>query len=161
MVSVVAHRSLTPDLWDVTLEKSQDSSHDVVSIICRKHGNNKHPIKYIIFFSLLFYVQLFVLLSDLLNAEKDSASPCSSKPLHQVACLTASALKGSFGVAMAVHVDWWVEYPDHSKPVFPSRAAVSTFSFTDHQIFGIAPITEVLNSSHFRVLKLRMRVFEM
>lgn len=62
---------------------------------------------------------------------------------------------------MAVHVDWWVEYSDHSKPVFPSRAAVSTFSFTDHQIFGIAPITEVLNSSHFRVLKLRMRVFEM
>lgn len=60
---------------------------------------------------------------------------------------------------MAVHVDWWVEYSDHSKPVSPSRAAVSTFSFTDHQIFGIAPITEVLNSSHFRVLKLKMRVF--
>lgn len=92
---------------------------------------------------------------------KKSASHCSSKPLHQVACLTASALKGSFGVAMAVHVDWWVEYSDHSKPVFPSRAAVSTFSFTDHQIFGIAPITEVLNSSQFRVLKLRMPVFEM
>lgn len=53
LVSVVAHRSLTPDLWDVTLEKSQDSSHDVVSIICRKHGIHKHPIKYIIFFSLL------------------------------------------------------------------------------------------------------------
>eukprot|EP00066_Takifugu_rubripes_P021524 XP_011610790.1 PREDICTED: transmembrane protein 132C-like [Takifugu rubripes] len=70
LVSVVAHRSLTPDLWDVTLEKSQDSSHDVVSIICRKHGIHKHPI--------------------------------NSKPLHQVACLTASALKGSFGVAMAV-----------------------------------------------------------
>lgn len=60
---------------------------------------------------------------------------------------------------MAVHVDWRVEYSDHSKPVSPSRAAVSTFSFTDHQIFGIAPITEVLDSPHFRVSKLRMRVF--
>lgn len=61
---------------------------------------------------------------------------------------------------MAVHVDWWVEYSDHNKPVFPSRAAVSTFSFTDHQIFGIAPITEVLNSSQFRVFELKMWVFE-
>lgn len=65
LVSVVAHRSLTPDLWDVTLEKSQDSSHDVVSIICRERGIHKHPHKYIIFFRLLFYVQLFILLSDL------------------------------------------------------------------------------------------------
>lgn len=44
---------------------------------------------------------------------------------------------------MAVHVDWWVEYPDHDRLVFPSRAAVSTFSFADRQIFGISPMTEV------------------
>lgn len=61
---------------------------------------------------------------------------------------------------MAVHVDWWVEYSDHGKPVFPSRAAVSTFSFTDRQIFGIAPITEVLHSSQLRVLKLTMLGFD-
>lgn len=54
---------------------------------------------------------------------------------------------------MAVHVDWWVEYSDHRKPAVPSRAAVSIFSFTDRQIFGIAPITEVLNSSQFSVFK--------
>lgn len=48
---------------------------------------------------------------------------------------------------MAVHVDWWVEYSDHSKPVAPSRVAVSTFTFTDRQIFGIAAIAEVLKSS--------------
>lgn len=55
---------------------------------------------------------------------------------------------------MAVRVDWWVEYSDHGKPVFPSRAAVSTFSFTDRQIVGIAPITEVLHSSQFTVFEL-------
>lgn len=49
LVSLVAQRPLTPDLWDVTLEKSQGSSHDLVSIFCRHHGIHKHPHKYLIF----------------------------------------------------------------------------------------------------------------
>lgn len=58
LVSVVAHRSFTPDLWDVTLEKSQGSDHEVVSIICRKHSLHKHPHKYIVSFSLLFLLPM-------------------------------------------------------------------------------------------------------
>lgn len=69
------------------------------------------------------------------------------------------ALEGSFGVAMAVRVDWWVEYSDQGEPVVPSGAAVGTFSFADRQIFGIAPITEVLTSPQFFFLHSQCRRF--
>lgn len=71
-------------------------------------------------------------------------SLCSPTLLQQVVCLSVDALGQSFGVAMAVHAAWWVEYS--GKPVSPHGTAVSTFSFTDRHISGIAPITEVLHS---------------
>ncbi|XP_041822726.1 transmembrane protein 132C isoform X2 [Chelmon rostratus] len=37
-VSMVARRTLTSDMWAVTLEKSQGSKHDVVSIFCHKNS---------------------------------------------------------------------------------------------------------------------------
>ncbi|KAE8301116.1 Transmembrane protein 132B [Larimichthys crocea] len=42
LVSMVAQRTLTSDLWAVTLEKSQGSKHDVLSIFCHKHNALKH-----------------------------------------------------------------------------------------------------------------------
>ncbi|XP_029989005.1 transmembrane protein 132C [Sphaeramia orbicularis] len=42
LVSMVAQRTLTSDMWAVTLEKTQGSKHDVVSILCQKHSNAKH-----------------------------------------------------------------------------------------------------------------------
>ncbi|XP_049428732.1 transmembrane protein 132A [Epinephelus fuscoguttatus] len=42
LVSMVAQRTLTSDLWSVTLEKSQGAKHDVVSIVCHKHSTPKH-----------------------------------------------------------------------------------------------------------------------
>ncbi|KAG8014997.1 hypothetical protein GBF38_022229, partial [Nibea albiflora] len=41
LVSIVAQRTLTSDLWAVTLEKSQGSKHDVLSIFCHKHNTVK------------------------------------------------------------------------------------------------------------------------
>ncbi len=72
-------------------------------------------------------------------------SPCSSSLLQQVVCLSVDGLRQSFGVAMAVPATWWVEYSGHSNRQSPHGAAVSIFSFTDRRIFGIAPITEVIN----------------
>lgn len=65
LVSVVARGSFTPDLWDVTLEKSQGSGHEVVSIICHKHSLHKHPHTYIISFSLLFLLAIISFVSRL------------------------------------------------------------------------------------------------
>ncbi|KAI3353225.1 hypothetical protein L3Q82_019268, partial [Scortum barcoo] len=42
LVSMVAQRTLTSDLWAVTLERTQGSKHDVVSILCHKHSTLKH-----------------------------------------------------------------------------------------------------------------------
>ncbi|XP_008301033.1 transmembrane protein 132C [Stegastes partitus] len=38
LVSIVAQKTLASDLWAVTLERSQSSEHDVVSILCQKHS---------------------------------------------------------------------------------------------------------------------------
>lgn len=38
LVSMVAQRSLTSDLWAVALERNQGSKHDVLSILCHKHS---------------------------------------------------------------------------------------------------------------------------
>ncbi|XP_044041545.1 transmembrane protein 132C isoform X2 [Siniperca chuatsi] len=110
LVSMVAQRTLTSDLWAVTLERSQGSKHDVVSIFCHKHSSRKH----------------------------------TNNPtlLQQVVCLSVDGLRQSFGIAMTVSANWWVEYSGHSNPLSPHGAAVSIFSFTDRHIFGITPITE-------------------
>uniref|UniRef100_UPI003AAF2F82 transmembrane protein 132C n=1 Tax=Centroberyx gerrardi TaxID=166262 RepID=UPI003AAF2F82 len=110
LVSMVAQRTLTSDLWAVTLERTQGSKHDVISIICHKHT----PVKHIHNPSLL----------------------------HQVVCLSVDGLRRSFGVAMTVSANWWVEYSGRNNPPSPYGAAVSTFSFADRHIVGIAPITE-------------------
>ncbi|XP_035492910.2 transmembrane protein 132A isoform X2 [Scophthalmus maximus] len=110
LVSMVAQRTLTSDLWTVNLERSQGSRHDVVSILCHKHSTLQHTHNPVV--------------------------------LQQVACLSVDGLRRSFGVAMTVSANWWVEYSGRSNPPSPRGAAVSTFSFTDRHIFGIAPITE-------------------
>ncbi|XP_071359829.1 transmembrane protein 132C [Trachinotus anak] len=110
LVAMVAQRTLTSDLWAVTLERSQGSKHDVVSILCHKHNTLKH-----------------------------THNPTL---LQQVVCLSVDGLRRSFGVAMTVMANWWLEYSGHSNPSLPQGAAVSIFSFTDRHIFGIAPITE-------------------
>ncbi|GAA6233773.1 transmembrane protein 132C-like [Lates japonicus] len=110
LVSMVAQRTLTSDLWAVTLERSQGSKHDVVSILCHKHNTLKH-----------------------------SHSP---NLLQQVVCLSVDGLRRSFGVAMTVSANWWVEYSGRSNPPSPRGTAVSVFSFADRRIVGIAPITE-------------------
>ncbi|XP_068448143.1 transmembrane protein 132C [Clinocottus analis] len=110
LVSMVAQKTLTSDLWAVTLERSQGSKHDVVSILCRKHSTHKH-----------------------------THNPTL---LQQVVCLSVHGLRQSFGVAMTVSANWWVEYSGHIRPVSPHEAAVSIFSFADRHIFSIAPITE-------------------
>ncbi|KAM8878870.1 transmembrane protein 132C isoform 2-T3 [Spinachia spinachia] len=110
LVSMVARKTLTSDLWAVTLERSQGSKHDVVSILCHKHSTHKH-----------------------------THNPTS---LQQVVCLSVHGLRRSFGVAMAVSANWWVEFSRHVKPLWPHEAAVSIFSFADRDIFSITPITE-------------------
>ncbi|KAG9342376.1 hypothetical protein JZ751_016371 [Albula glossodonta] len=62
--------------------------------------------------------------------------------LYQVACLSLDGLERSFGVAMTVTAHWWVEYSGRNSPLPPQGGVVSTFSFTDREIVGIAPITE-------------------
>ncbi|KAK2815530.1 hypothetical protein Q5P01_025997 [Channa striata] len=42
LVSMVAQRTLSSDLWAVSLERSQGSQHDVVSIVCHRHSPPKH-----------------------------------------------------------------------------------------------------------------------
>ncbi|XP_059187046.1 transmembrane protein 132D [Centropristis striata] len=42
LVSMFVQRTLTSDLWTVTLEKSQASKQDVLSIICHKNSTPKH-----------------------------------------------------------------------------------------------------------------------
>ncbi|KAM7009366.1 transmembrane protein 132C [Tautogolabrus adspersus] len=110
LVSMVAQRTVTSDLWTVTLERSQGSTHDVVSILCHKQSAIKH---------------------------KHSPSI-----LQQVVCMSLDGLRNSFGVAMSVSANWFVEYSGRNNPVSPHGAAVSVFSFTDRHIYGIAPITE-------------------
>ncbi|XP_070710583.1 transmembrane protein 132C [Pempheris klunzingeri] len=110
LVSIVAQRTLTSSPWTVTLERSQGSKHDVVSILCHKHSTLKY-----------------------------THNPTL---LQQVVCLSVDGLRHSFGVAMTVSANWWVEYSGHNNPSSPHGAVVSIFSFTDRQIFGIAPITE-------------------
>ncbi|XP_047200321.1 transmembrane protein 132D [Hippoglossus stenolepis] len=110
LVSMVAQRTLTSDLWAVTLEKSQGSKHDVLSILCHKHSTLKYSH--------------------------------NSTLLLQVVCLSVDGLRRSFGVAMTVSANWWVEYSGRSNPPSPRAGTVSTFSFTDRHIVGIAPITE-------------------
>ncbi|CAK6979737.1 LOW QUALITY PROTEIN: transmembrane protein 132D, partial [Scomber scombrus] len=110
LVSMVAQRTLTSELWAVTLERSQGSKHDVVSILCHKHSTIKHIH--------------------------------NPAVLQTVVCLSVDGLRRSFGVAMTVSANWWVEYSARSNPTLPHGAAMSFFSFTDRQIYGIAPITE-------------------
>ncbi|XP_041840217.1 transmembrane protein 132D [Melanotaenia boesemani] len=59
--------------------------------------------------------------------------------LQQVVCLSIDGLRRSFGVAMTVSANWWVEYSGHSKHY---GTAVSLYSFVDRHIFGIVPTTE-------------------
>ncbi|XP_036971914.1 transmembrane protein 132D [Acanthopagrus latus] len=110
LVSMVAQRTLTSDLWAVTLEKSQGSKHDVLSIFCHKHSTHKQT--------------------------HNPTLP------QQVVCLSVNGRKQSFGVAMAVPANWWVEYSEHNNPVSPHSAGVSIFTFADRHISGITPITE-------------------
>ncbi|KAM4603911.1 transmembrane protein 132D [Polymixia lowei] len=42
LVSMVAQRTLTSDLWAVTLERTQGAKHDIISIICHKQTTLKH-----------------------------------------------------------------------------------------------------------------------
>ncbi|XP_074521462.1 transmembrane protein 132C [Halichoeres trimaculatus] len=42
LVSMVAQRTLTSDLWTVTLERSEGATHDVVSILCHRQSSTKH-----------------------------------------------------------------------------------------------------------------------
>ncbi|KAJ0033537.1 hypothetical protein NQD34_000644, partial [Periophthalmus magnuspinnatus] len=117
LVSLMAQRTLTSDLWAVTLEKTQGPDHDVVSILCHKHSTAKH--------------------------QADSMS------LQQVVCFSVDGLRRSFGVAMSVTAQWWVEYSGHALPP-PHGAGESLFTFTDRPIIGIAPITEsksILNTA--------------
>ncbi|XP_068178439.1 transmembrane protein 132C [Antennarius striatus] len=109
LISVVDQRGSTTELWAVTLEKSQGSKHDLVSIFCHKQNTFKHT---------------------------------NPTVLKQVACLSVYGPKQSFGVAMAVHGYWWVEYSRHSNLRSPHRTSASIFSFADRHIFGISPITE-------------------
>ncbi|KAM3864887.1 transmembrane protein 132C-like [Diretmus argenteus] len=112
LVSMVAQRTLTSGTWAVTLERTQGSKHDIVSIICHKHTPVRPTHKHNPFL------------------------------LHQVVCLSVDGLRRSFGVAMMVSANWWVEYSGHNNPPSPHGAAASIFSFADRNIVGIAPITE-------------------
>lgn len=71
--------------------------------------------------------------------------PCPFSPtaLQQVVCLSMEGLRRSFGVAMAVHASWWVEFSGGGGK--PQRAAATTtFTFSDRHILAIAPIYEVI-----------------
>ncbi|KAJ0050865.1 hypothetical protein NL108_009234, partial [Boleophthalmus pectinirostris] len=119
LVSLMAQRTLTSDLWAVTLEKTQGPDHDVISILCHKQSPAKH--------------------------KTDSMS------LQQVVCFSVDGLRRSFGVAMSVTAQWWVEYSGHSLPP-PHGAGESVFTFTDRPIIGIAPITESKNILNTAIL---------
>ncbi|XP_019216032.1 transmembrane protein 132B isoform X3 [Oreochromis niloticus] len=110
LVSIVARRTLTSDMWTVTLERTQASKHDVLSILCHRQRKLKQPH--------------------------------DPTLLQQVACLSVDGLRRSFGVAMMVPANWWVEYSRRTTVPSSHVGAVSIFSFTDRHIFGIAPITE-------------------
>ncbi|XP_036372549.1 transmembrane protein 132C [Megalops cyprinoides] len=62
--------------------------------------------------------------------------------LQEVACLSVDGLQKSFGVAMTVTAQWWVEYSGRNNHLPPHGGVMNTFSFTDRDIVGIAPITE-------------------
>ncbi|TDH16581.1 hypothetical protein EPR50_G00021270 [Perca flavescens] len=110
LVLMVAQRTMTSDLWAVSLERSQGSKHDMVSILCHKQSTHKH-----------------------------THSPTL---LQQVACLSVDGRKRSFGVAMTVSANWFVEYSGYFNPLSSHGAAVSSFSFADRHIVSIIPITE-------------------
>ncbi|XP_062851416.1 transmembrane protein 132A [Trichomycterus rosablanca] len=61
--------------------------------------------------------------------------------LRQVACLSVQCLRRSFGVAMTVAVNWWVEYTMQDRLVSLHGPVTTLFSFTDRDVVGIAPIT--------------------
>ncbi|XP_053477421.1 transmembrane protein 132A [Ictalurus furcatus] len=61
--------------------------------------------------------------------------------LQLVACLSVEGLYRSFGVAMTVPVNWWVEDTMHNRLVSTHGAVTTFFSFVDREIVGIAPIT--------------------
>ncbi|KAF7651855.1 hypothetical protein LDENG_00104580 [Lucifuga dentata] len=109
LVSMVA-QTMPSDLWAVTMERSQGSKHEVVSITCQKQSSLKHTY--------------------------------SPSLLQQVVCLSVDGLRQSFGIAMTVSADWWVEYSRRNNPPSPQGTAESFFSFADRRILGIAPISE-------------------
>ncbi|XP_056443256.1 transmembrane protein 132A, partial [Gadus chalcogrammus] len=71
-----------------------------------------------------------------------SLSVTSTSLYQQVACLSVEGLKWSFGVAMTVNANWWVEYSGRSTRPPAQGAVLSSFSFTEQPILGIAAITE-------------------
>lgn len=74
----------------------------------------------------------------------DLCAPFSPTTLQQVVCLSVEGLRRSFGVAMAVHASWWVEFSgDGGKPQM--AAATTTFTFSDRHILAISPIHEVIS----------------
>ncbi|KAL4640608.1 transmembrane protein 132A-like [Arapaima gigas] len=113
LLSLKAQPPRTSDHWTVALERSTGSKHDTVSIICHKGGSGSRR-----------------------NVSRSPAGP------GQMACLSVEGLRRSFGVAMTVTAHWWVEYSGRNHHLSPHRGAVSTFSFADRHIVGIAPVTE-------------------
>ncbi|KAB5581451.1 hypothetical protein PHYPO_G00175910 [Pangasianodon hypophthalmus] len=61
--------------------------------------------------------------------------------LRLVACLSIEGLHRSFGVAMTVPVNWWVEDTTRNRLVSQHWAVTTFLSFSDREIVGIAPIT--------------------
>ncbi|KAM9477004.1 transmembrane protein 132C [Clarias gariepinus] len=62
--------------------------------------------------------------------------------LQLLACLSFEGIQKSFGVAMTVPVNWWVEETMNKRLVSPHGAVTSFFSFSDREIVGIASIAE-------------------
>ncbi|CAL8270749.1 unnamed protein product [Gadus morhua 'NCC'] len=115
LVSMAAKRTLTSDHWAVTLERTHGAKHDVISIVCQTNTLNSHtPYRH----------------------------THSTSLYQQVACLSVEGLKWSFGVAMTVNANWWVEYSGRSTRPPAQGAVLSSFSFTEQPILGIAAITE-------------------
>ncbi|CAL8355226.1 unnamed protein product [Boreogadus saida] len=115
LVSMAAKRTLTSDHWAVTLERTHGAKHDVISIVCQTNTLNSHtPYRH----------------------------THSTSLYQQVACLSVDGLKWSFGVAMTVTANWWVEYSGRSTRPPAQGAVLSSFSFTEQPIIGIAAITE-------------------
>lgn len=83
--------------------------------------------------------------NTVLTAPSLTSVPYSPVVFQQVVCLSIDGLGRSFGVAMRVTANWWVEYSGHINPPSPHGAAESIFSFTDRRIISITPITEVQN----------------